>query len=134
MCYSTHDPPHKQWLVGLEAAGVPSITLYVGVVFVPSAPSLTSVMFVASVTTLQAVARRHGGRSCGRGCHFVHFVHFHMFGSRCACFCTFGPCCIGSTHYSPCEQLLAGMVAGAGGVVGGGPLYVCAGLFVRDVW
>jgi hypothetical protein len=109
---------------------VSSITLYVGVVFVPSAPSLTSIMFVASVTTLRAVAHRRGGRSCGRGCCFVHFVCFRMFGSRCARFRTFGPCCIGSTRYSPCEQLLAGMVAGAGGVIGGGPLYVHAGLFV----
>jgi len=30
--HSTCDPPHEQWLVGLEAGGVSSIALYVGVV------------------------------------------------------------------------------------------------------
>jgi hypothetical protein len=37
MRYSTCNPPHEQWLVGLEAGGVLSIMLYVGVAFVPPA-------------------------------------------------------------------------------------------------
>jgi hypothetical protein len=39
---------------------------------------------------------------------------------------------LGRSRYPPCEQLLAGVVAGAGGAVGGGSSYVCAGPFDRD--
>ena len=31
-CHSTRDPPHEQWLIGLEAGGVLSIALYIGIV------------------------------------------------------------------------------------------------------
>jgi len=31
-CHSTCNPPHEQWLIGLEAGGVSSIALYIGVV------------------------------------------------------------------------------------------------------
>jgi hypothetical protein len=57
------------------------------------------------------------GKGVGKGNRWcvVHrpLMFVDICASLCICFHTFGPCCTRSTHYPPCEQLLAGVVAGA---------------------